>query len=325
MQFTRRSGLKVLAGAAAAIGAPRPLLADDWPARQVTILVPTAAGGNTDIMARFGAEYLQNKLGHPFVVVNKPSAGGVVTTEQTATSPADGYTLMFAPNATVFLTPLVQKMSIDPRTALVPVTNVGTGAQVVAIKRSLPVTTLKEFLDYARANPGKLNFVAAGVNNISHLGPLLLFKLAGVQVTMVPQRGEPQAINDLLAGEVDMYFGNASVLLQHAQGDKIRILAVGTAERLPAAPDLPTIAETMPGFMFSSWNGFFVAAGTPTPIIDRLRKELMALTSQPDFQARLRGMGIVPGGQTREEVAKVFENDRKMFTEAVEAAGIPKP
>ena len=325
MRITRRTGLKALTGAIATLGAPRALLAEDWPSRQVTVLVPTAAGGNTDIMARLGSEYLQNKLGQPFVVVNKPSAGGVVTTEQTASAPADGYTLMFAPNATIFLTPLVQKIAVDPMTALLPVTNVGTGAQVIAIKRSLPVTTLTEFLDYARANPGKLNFVVAGVNNISQLGPLLLFKRAGVQVTMVPQRGEPQAINDLMAGEVDLYFGNASVLLQHAQGDKIRLLAVGTAERLPAAPDLPTISETMPGFVFASWNGFFATAGTPKPIIERLRHELMEMARQPDFQQKLRALGIVPGGQDAAQVAAVFENDRKMFADAVAAAGIPKP
>jgi tripartite-type tricarboxylate transporter receptor subunit TctC len=325
IRITRRSGLKALAGAIATLGAPDVLLAEDWPTRQVTILLPTAAGGNTDIMARLAAEYLQNKLGQPFIVVNKPSAGGVVTTEQTATAPADGYTLMFGPNATIFLTPLVQKIDIDPEKTLIPVTNVGTGAQVVAIKRSLPVTTLSEFLEYARGNPGKLNFVVAGVNNISHLGPLLLFKRAGVQVTMVPQRGEPQAISDLMGGEVDLYFGNASVLLQHAQSDKIRLLAVGTAERLPAAPDLPTISETMPGFVFASWNGFFVAAGTPSRIVERLRHELIEMASQPQLQQRLRTLGIVPGGQDGAQVAEAFKNDRKMFAEAVAAAGIPKP
>lgn len=325
MRISRRTGLKALTGAMATLGAPRALFAEDWPARQVTILVATAAGGNTDIMARIGADYLQNKLGQPFVVVNKPSAGGVVTTEQTATAPADGYTLMFAPDATVFLTPLVQKISVDPMTALIPITNVGTGAQVVAIKRSLPVTTLQEFLDYARANPGKLNFVVAGVNNISHLAPLLMFKRANVQVTMVPQRGEPQAINDLMAGDVDFYFGNASVLLQHANGDKIRLLAVGTAERLAAAPDLPTISETMPGFVFASWNGFYAAAGTPKPIIERLRHELMEMARQPELQQKLRALGIVPGGQDAAMVAATFENDRKMFADAVAAAGIPKP
>ena len=298
--------------------------ADEWPSRQVSILVPTAAGGNTDLMARLAAEYLQNKLGQPFIVINKPSAGGVLTTEQTINSPADGYTLLFAPNSMTLLTPLVQQISVDPDKQLVPVTNVGTGSQVLAVKRSLPVSNLSEFLAYAKAHPGKLNFAVAGVNNISHLGPVLLFKRAGVDLVMVPQRGEPQAINDLMSGEVDLYFGNASVLLQHADSEKLKLLAVGTSERIPAAPQLPTISETIPGFVFASWNGFFVAKGPPEPVISQLRQTVTEMVGQPELQNRFRGLGILPGGQTAAQVKAVFENDRAAFSAAVDAAGVKK-
>jgi len=324
MKIIRRSVLKSLAIAIAAASPTFAFGADEWPSRQVSILVPTAAGGNTDLMARLAAEYLQTRFGKPFVVINKPSAGGVLTTEQTVNSPGDGYTLLFAPSATVLLTPLVQQISVDPIKQLTPVTNVGTGSQVVAVKRSLPVTNLTEFLAYARANPGKLNYVVAGVNNISHLGPLLLFKRANVDLVMVPQRGEPQAIGDLISGDVDFYFGNASVLLQQAGSDKIRILAVGTSERIAAAPQLPTISETMPGFVFGSWNGFFVASGTPEPITSRLRQAIIDMTSQPELQKRLRDLGIVPGGQTEAQVKAVFEKDRESFAAAVAAAEIKK-
>ena len=286
--------------------------------------MPTAAGGNTDLMARLAAEYLQNKLGQPFIVINKPSAGGVLTTEQTINSPADGYTLLFAPNSMTLLTPLVQQISVDPDKQLVPVTNVGTGSQVLAVKRSLPVSNLSEFLAYAKAHPGKLNFAVAGVNNISHLGPVLLFKRAGVDLVMVPQRGEPQAINDLMSGEVDLYFGNASVLLQHADSEKLKLLAVGTSERIPAAPQLPTISETIPGFVFASWNGFFVAKGTPEPVISKLRQTVTEMVGQPELQNRFRGLGILPGGQTAAQVKAVFENDRAAFSAAVDAAGVKK-
>lgn len=324
MKIIRRSVLKSLAIAMAAASPTFAFGADEWPSRQVSILVPTAAGGNTDLMARLAAEYLQTRFGKPFVVINKPSAGGVLTTEQTVNSPADGYTLLFAPSATVLLTPLVQQISVDPIKQLTPVTNVGTGSQVVAVKRSLPVTNLTEFLAYARANPGKLNYVVAGVNNISHLGPLLLFKRANVDLVMVPQRGEPQAIGDLISGDVDFYFGNASVLLQQAESEKIRILAVGTSERIAAAPQLPTISETMPGFVFGSWNGFFVATGTPEPITSRLRQAIIDMTSQPELQKRLRDLGIVPGGQSAAQVKAVFEKDRESFAAAVAAAEIKK-
>ena len=321
----RRSLLTLLACGLASMAAPGAFAADAWPSRQVSILVPTAAGGNTDLMARLAAEYLQTKFGKPFIVINKPSAGGVVTTEQTISSPADGYTLLFAPSATVLLTPLVQAISVDPEKQLVPVTNAGTGSQVIAIKRSLPVSNLAEFLAYARANPGKLNFVVAGVNNISHLGPVLLFKRANVDLVMVPQRGEPQAVGDLIGGDVDFYFGNASVLLQQASNDKIRLLAVGTSERIAAAPQLPTISETMPGFVFSSWNGFFVAADTPEPIISSIRQAVIEMAGQPDVQKRLRDLGIVPGGQDEAMVKSVFAHDREAFAAAVVAADIKKP
>ena len=216
-------------------------------------------------------------------------------------------------------------MSFDPDKSLTPVTNVGTGSQVIAVKRSLPVSNLAEFLAYAKANPGKLNFAAAGTNNLSHLAPLLLFKLAGAEVVMVPSRGEPQAISDLMAGSVDFYFGNTSVLLAQREHPAIRLLAVGTAERVPAAPDLPTASETLPGFVFASWNGFLVPTGTPEPIIEKLRDAVTAMVKTPEVSARLNKLGIIPGGQTKEQVAAVFASDRKNYAEAVKAAGIPAP
>src|SRR5262249_29406378 len=155
--------------------------------------------------------HLSAKLGKPFVVENRPSAGGVLTSNQLVAAEPDGHTILFAPNSMILLTPLVQRVGFEPD-QIVPVTNVGTGSQVVAVRRDLPVTNLAEFLAYAKANPGKLNFAIAGVNNISHLAPLLMFKRAGVEVVGVPARGEPQAIQDLMSGTVDFYFGNASIL-----------------------------------------------------------------------------------------------------------------
>jgi tripartite-type tricarboxylate transporter receptor subunit TctC len=225
----------------------------------------------------------------------------------------------------LLLTPLLQKLSFDPGKQLVPVTNVGTGAQVIAIKRELPARTLPEFLAYARGHPGTLNFAVAGTQNISHLAPVLLFARAGVNLVMVPAKGEAQAIADLISGQVDLYFGNASQLLPHAGSDRIRLLAVGTAQRIAAAPDLPTVAETFPGLVFSSWNGFVVPAGTPDETIDALRREIIALSRSPEVAQRLTKLGIVPGGQSKEEVAATFASDREMFVAAVKAAGIASP
>src|SRR5580658_9036224 len=196
----------------------------------------------TLVLARAGTQHLSMKFGETFVVENRPSAGGAIATGLVAAATPDGYTLLFTATTTINLTPQLQKLAFDPVKQLVPITNVGTGAQVIAIKRSLPVTTLPEFLAYARANPGKLTFTVAGTQNISPLAPVLLFARAGVDLVMVPAKSGPQAVSDLMAGQVDLYFGNASELLQHADSDKIRLIAVGTAVRIPAAPSIPTVA-----------------------------------------------------------------------------------
>lgn len=324
MNAVQIAGTRVVAVAAAVIAFSGVSIASDWPTKSVSILVPTAAGGNTDLMARLAAEHLNKKFGQPFVVQNRPSAGGALTSGQVGSADPDGYTVLFAPSSMILLTPLVQSLAFDPDQQLIPVTNVGTGSQVVAVKSSLPVKSLPEFIAYAKANPGKLNFATAGANNISHLGPALLFKRAGIDIVMVPGRGEPQAITDLMAGSVDFYFGNASVLL-NSDREKIRIIAVGTAGRLAAAPEIPAVAETLPGFEFASWNGFFAPKATPDAVVAKLRGAVIEFVSTPEMQKRLTGLGIVPGGQTKEQVTAVFKKDRESFAEAVKAAGIKKP
>ena len=323
MNLTRRAALAALA--ATAISAVPAHAATDWPTKPVTIYVTTAAGGNTDMMARLAAEHLTAKFGKPFVVENRPSAGGAAASGAVVSAAPDGYSLLFTPSSAILLAPLVQKMSFDPDKELKPVTNVGTGSQVVAVKRSLGVNTIAEFIAYAKAHPGKLNFAAAGTHNISDLAPLLLFKQTGVNVVMVPSRGEPQAITDLKAGNVDFYFGNTSVLLAQKDDPALKLIAVGTAKRVPAAPDIPTVGETVPGFSFASWNGFMVPAGTPNDVVDKLRNEVAAFVKTPEMQQRLTKLGIIPGGESKEEVAATFAHDRKAFADAVAAAGIPKP
>ena len=235
------------------------------------------------MMARLGAQRLSEKFGQPFVVENRPSAGGALGTGQVASAAPDGYTILFSPSSMLLLTPLVQKVPFDADKQLVPVVNVGTGTQVIAIRRSLPVTTLPEFITHAKANPGKLNFGIAGANNIAHLAPVLLFARAGVDLVMVPAKSGPQAVQDIISGQVDFYFGNASELLPHIESEKIRLIAVGTAKRIPAAPNLPTVAEDFPGFEFSSWNGFSVPVGTPDEIITAIRQEITALMKTPEI------------------------------------------
>jgi tripartite-type tricarboxylate transporter receptor subunit TctC len=320
--WRRPATLLALVTAAALAG---PLQAADWPTKPVTVIVPFGAGGNTDMMARLAAQHLSTKLGQTFVIENRPSAGGALGTGQVSAAPPDGYTLLFAASSMIVLTPQVQKINFDPMKQLVPITNMGTGTQMIAIKRDLPVKTLPELIAHAKANPGKLNFTVAGTQNISHLAPVLLFSRAGINLVMVPAKSEPQAVSDLMSGQVDLYFGNSSALLPHINSDKIRLLAVGTATRLPVTPDIPAVAETFPGFEFSSWNGFLAPTGTPEAILATVRNEVTALAKSLEVSERLTKLGITPGGLNREQSEAVFKKDRESFAAAIKAAGIAPP
>jgi tripartite-type tricarboxylate transporter receptor subunit TctC len=312
--------------AIAAFASPAGVLrAADWPTKPVTVIVPFGAGGNTDNMARLATRHLSTKFGQSFVVENRPSAGGALGTGQVASAAPDGYTLLFAASSMIVLTPQVQKLSFDPIKQLVPITNMGTGTQMIAIKRELPAKTLPEFIAYAKANPGKLNFAVAGTQNISHLAPVLLFARTGINLVMVPAKSEPQAISDLISGQVDLYFGNSSSLLPHINNEKIRLVAVGTAQRIPAAPDIPAVAEVLPGFEFSSWNGFLAPSGTPEAIIATIRHEITTLAKSPEVSERLSKLGIVPGGLSKEQTEAVFKKDHESFAAAIKAAGIQLP
>ncbi len=314
----------MLPAIAALMALVAPVHAADWPTRQVTVLVPFGAGGNTDMMARLASQHLSTKFGQPFVVENRPSAGGALATGLVSAAAPDGYTLLFAASSMITLTPQLQKLNFDP-SKLIPITNMGTGTQTLAIKRSLPATTLPEFIAYAKANPGKLNFTVAGTQNISHLAPVLLFARAGIDLVMVPAKSGPQAVSDLMSGQVDLYFGNSSELLPHINSDKVRLIAVGTAQRIPAAPSIPSVADTLPGFEFSSWNGFLAPAGTPEPIVTALRAEIAAFAKSQAVSERLSNLGINPGGLTKEQTEAVFKKDRESYVEAIKAAKIAPP
>ncbi len=308
-----------------AVALAAPVQALEWPLRPVTVIVPFGAGGNTDMMARLATQHLSAKFNQPFIVENRPSAGGALGTGQVATAAPDGYTLLFSAASNINLVPQLQKLSFDPVKQLTPITNVGTGTQILAVNRKLPVTTLPELIAYAKANPGKLNFTSAGTQNISHLAPILLFARAGIDLVYVPAKSGPQAVSDIVSGQVEVYFGNSSELLPHKNSDQIRLIATGAAQRLAAAPDLPTVDETIPGFEMSSWNGFSAPAGTPDSVIAAIRSEVAALVQSPAVSERLTNLGIVPGGLSREENEAFFKKDREALLAAVKAAKIEPP
>jgi tripartite-type tricarboxylate transporter receptor subunit TctC len=295
--------------------------AQSYPERPVHVIVPFVAGGNTDNQARIVSERLHESLGQPFVVENKVGAGGAIAAEYVAKAPRDGYTLFFAASPQ-FTLPLVQKVNFDPYKDFAPISIVGTNPFVLGVHISVPVTTLKEFVDYVKTRPAQLNFASAGAGTITHLTAALFLSRAGLKMTHVPYKGGAQAVADLVGGQVQMYFGNASELIQHSQSGKVRLLGVSSAKRTPQLPDVPAIAESYPGFSTGTWNGYLAPVGTPQPVIERLAQAVAAAVREPATAERLRKIGVEPLGNTPAQFAELLQREAPVWRDAVKAAGI---
>jgi tripartite-type tricarboxylate transporter receptor subunit TctC len=230
--------------------------------------------------------------------------------------------LMFTSPSAILTVPMLQKVSFDPD-SFVPIGILASLPFVLGIKSALPATTLPEFIAYAHAHPGKLNYASAGVGGISHLVSTLFVKRAGIDALHVPYKSAAPATSALLTGEVDMYFGGAPEMLQHRGSDRITIVATSSAQRLPNLADTPTIAELYPGFEVTTWLGFVAPRGTPREIIDTMAQATRETLAIPEVAQRLAGLGIVPVGSTPEEFAEVLRKDRALYAEAIKAAGIP--
>jgi tripartite-type tricarboxylate transporter receptor subunit TctC len=295
----------------------------DWPTRPVTVVVPYSPGGNTDMMARLAGQYIAAKLGQSFVIENRPGGGGSIGAIGVARAQPDGYTLLFGASTQIINIPMLQKVTYDPQKDFVPVSIFGAGPYLLGVKASLPVNTLQEFVAYVKANPGKLNYATAGVGGNVHLNTALFISRAGLDMVAVPYKSGAPAMSGLAAGEVEMYFGNASELMQHTNNSHIKILAVSTPQRLAQLPNIPTVAETYPGFDTSSWNGFFAPKGTPQAIIDVLAEKTIEAAKDPTIRERLSRLAILPFGTTPAEFKLVIEKSRVANKEAMKAAGLP--
>jgi tripartite-type tricarboxylate transporter receptor subunit TctC len=274
------------------------------------------------MMARLAADSLTHKFGQPFIIENRGGAGGVTAAALVARAAPDGYTFLFGAGSQLTLAPLVQRVSYDPDKDLIPVTEFGTGPQIFGVKADMPVDTLPDFIAYAKARPGKLSYAGVGTQTVTSIAAGVLKARAGLDMILVPYKGGVQAVADLVAGHVDMYFGNASEMLPYLGSGKMKLLAVATLGRIPQAPDLPAVAETLPGFQFGSWNGFMVPGGTPTEIIDKLVEGSIEAVRTPFVKEKLIQSGIVPGGTTPDQVAERFKVDKKAFAEAVGMIGL---
>jgi len=262
-------------------------------------------------------------LGVPVVVENKPGAGGAIGLEAVANAAPDGYTIGMADTGPLSINPaLYKKLGYDPIASFAPVTQLANLPFVLGIRSSLPPKTLADFIAYAQAHPGKLNYASAGVGGISHLVSSLFVRRAGIDAVHVPYKSAAPATAALLTGEVDMYFGGAPEMLQHRGSDRITIVATSSAQRLANLPDTPTFAETFPGFEVTTWLGFVAPRGTPAGIVDAMARATQETLRLPEVAERLSSLGAIAAGATPAEFAAVLKKDRAFYADAIRAAGI---
>ena len=277
--------------------------AGSWPAKPVRIVQPFAAGGGGDIVSRLLAEKMQAELGQPVVVENRPGAGGNIGAQQVARQPADGYTLIMAnAGSHAINAALYSKLSYDPAKDFTAVALVSVSPNMMSVNTSLPVKSVAEFIAYAKANPGAINYASGGNGSSAHLSAELFKSMTGIKMNHVPYKGSTPALTDLIGGQVQVMIGNLPPMLPHVKGGKLRALAVTTLKRYPGLPDVPTVAESgLAGFETVAWFGLFAPAGTPKEIVARLNREVNAIVSQPEVRERLLGLGMEPALGTPEE------------------------
>jgi tripartite-type tricarboxylate transporter receptor subunit TctC len=286
-------------------------------------VVPMTPGGANDFVARVIAERLQSALGQPVMVENKPGAGGNIGTEYVAKRPADGYTLLLTPNAHVINPYFYAKLPYDPIKDFEPISLVFTIPFVLTVNATLPVTSMKEFLAYARANPGKLTYGSAGIGQPHHLAAELLKSMTGIDIVHVPYKGASGIVPALLSGEIDFTIGAINSLLPHFRSGKLRALAVAGSTRTSALPEIPTIGEVVPGYAMDVWTGMLAPAGTPRAIVDRLNTEVNRILRDPQIiKDRLAANGLEPKGTTPEQFSEIIKAELAMYAKLAKDANI---
>jgi tripartite-type tricarboxylate transporter receptor subunit TctC len=322
MKLLRRQLLHLAACAAALPAVSRFAEAQSYPARPVRIVVGFTAGGSTDIGARLIGQWLQDRLGQPFLIENRPGAGTNIATESVVRAPPDGYTLlMIGPSSAVNAT-LYDKLSFVFLRDIAPVASLIRQPQIMLANPSLAAKTVPELIAYARANPDKITMASAGIGSTGHLVGELFKLTAGVNLVHVPYRGAGPALTDLLGGQVLMSFAGLSGSIEYIRTGKLRALAVTTATRSEALPDVPTVGESVPGFEAGDWLGMGAPRNTPPEIIDRLNKEIAAALADPKIKARFADLGGTTTALTAAEFGKLIADETEKWAKVIRAANI---
>jgi tripartite-type tricarboxylate transporter receptor subunit TctC len=315
-----RLALAVIAG----ILASHVATAEDWPSRPVMMVVPYEPGGIVDLTARLLGEHMAKAFPQPFIIENRAGAGGTIGTQYVARSKPDGHTLLVASVAQIAIAPLIQNVKYDSLRDFVPISMFSSGVIALAVNADVTITTTAELIARAKAEPGKLAYSSAGFGSFSHLGGAMFASRAGIQLLHVPYKGAVPAVQALVAGQVQIYVGNFAELHPLVDAGKIRILATATRECAAHAPDLPTIAETLPGFQMAGWQGLLAPAQTPKAIAERLEQEAIAAARSPLAVARLKSLSVNAVGSSSAEFAEGIRKDVESYQQVISAAGLEK-
>jgi tripartite-type tricarboxylate transporter receptor subunit TctC len=322
MTLPRRRFLHLAASAVALPALSRIAFAQTYPVRPVRWIIGFSPGGTTDIISRLVAQHLTEQLGQPFIIESRPGAGTNIATESVVRAPADGYTLLFvgAPNA--INATLYSKLNFNFIRDIAPVAGIVGVPNVMVVHPSLPVTTVPEFIAYAKANPGKINMASSGVGTSPHLAGELFKMMTGVDFLHVPYRGAAPAVTDLLAGQVQLYFVTTPSSIGYIKSGRLRAIAVTTAGRVTELPDVPTISEFVPGYEASAWYGIGVPRDTPEEIIGKLNREINAAIAEPKIKLRLNELGCTVIAGSPADFAKLIANETEKWAKVVNFASL---
>jgi tripartite-type tricarboxylate transporter receptor subunit TctC len=322
MKLRRRKFLHLAAGAAALPVLSRIARAQTYPAQPVRIIVGFGPGGVSDILARLIGQWLSERFGRPFVVENRPGAGTNVATEAVARAPADGYTLLWLTSSNAINATLYEKLNFDFIRDIAPVASIVLVPSVMEVSSEFPARTVPEFIAQAKANPGKINMGAAGPGSSTHIFGELFKMMAGVNLVPVQYRSSGPALTDLMAGQVQVMFDPLGSSIEYIRAGRLRALAVTTATRAEALPDVPTVGEFVPGYEASLWQGIGAPKSTPPEIVDRLNREINAALADPKIKARLADLGSTPLAQSPGDFAKLIASDTEKWGKVIRAANI---
>ena len=322
MKLPRRNFLHLAAGVAALPALSRIARAQAYPSRPVRLIVGFPPGGGHDIAARLISPWLSERLGQQVIIENRPGANGNIGTQAAANAASDGYTLLLIGSPQAINVSVYGRLAVDPVRDFVPVAALARTALAMTVHPSVPANTVPEFIAYAKANPGKLNMASAGNGSPEHVAGELFKMMTGVSMLHVPYRGTGPALNDMLAGQMQVHFSALAASLQHARAGKLRALAVTTSARLQVLPEIPTVNEFVPGYEASTFNGIVAPRNTPAEIIDKLNKEINAGLADPKTMGRIEDLGgtVIPGSSA--DFGKLLANETEKWAKVVNFANI---